>query len=263
MKSRIGDYSLLETLGSGSNGVVYRASCPERLGIDAEHVVLKVFNKHHTNEDLKEFLHAIRLFSSARSPHLVKLLDGGSQNRSLFLAMEYLPRGHLGDSVATTAVTVRAISEAARGAHSLHEVGLAHRNIKPSNVLMSSDGARLAEPGVAHILSPGSLLTNTDSVSAIECLPTTVLYGDEASRTSDIWGLAATLHKALTGKSVYGMIPKESVRAAIQFLLDRQPAVDDSIGANLRPVLKRALASEPEERYATAAEFADALEEQA
>lgn len=262
----IADYELLEEIGSGSTGVMYRAASPSRLGLEAEFVALKVLDSYASDDEFRRFANEIRLFAAVKSPHLVRVHDAGQQDGTLYYAMEFMPRGSLADGTSegqlADSEVVHAVAHAARGAHSLHEVGVAHRDIKPSNILIGDNGSVLSDLGLAQILAPGSIVTGTGPIGSIEYMAPNTVRGEKASRSSDIWELGATLHKAVTGKSVYGDIPTDSVLAALRHVLHTSPTISDELSPALAACIERAMAPEPEDRYPTAEEFARDLEEE-
>ena len=150
-----------------------------------------------------------RAFASAQSPYLVTLLDAGREGSTFFYAMEYCPLGSLEspERPLERRETLIAVAQAARGAHALHEAGLVHRSIKPANVLLVENGARLADLGLVHALAPTQTVTGLGSIGAVEYVEPDLLTGHPASRASDIWSLGVTLHRALTGAGLYGEMP--------------------------------------------------------
>lgn len=261
----IADYRIQDEIGSGSTGTLYRAAPPSRLDLDVESVALKVLDKHATDDEYRRFGNEIRLFAAVRSPHLVKLHDAGQQDGTLFYAMEFFEQGSLrtasGNGPPDPELCISAVIDAARGAHALHESGVAHRDIKPSNILLHDEGAKLGDLGLAQVLNPGSVITGTGPIGSIEFMPPTLARGEKAARSTDVWELGATLHKALTGESVYGEIPRVSVLAALRHVLYTPPTISNDIPDPIRACLVRATADEPVDRYPTAAAFADDLEE--
>jgi len=260
---RIADYEFAEKLGTGNHGTFYRAATPQRLGVQEEWVAIKVLDKNATDDDFRRFVNELKLFAVAHSDHLVPVHEAGQQSGRLFYAMPYYRMGSLGNprEPITDQQKIKAVADAARGAHALHEIGVAHRDIKPTNILLDEGGARLSDLGLAQVLNPGQTVTGTGPIGSIEFMEPGVVRGEAASRASDIWELAATLHKALTDKSVFGDIPAGSVLEALRHVLQSSPAVSDELTKGLRDCLERALAGAADDRQATADQFADELEE--
>ncbi len=260
--SRIADYELGESLGRGNHGRYYKAAPPARLGIDDAVVAVKVLDQHAGDDEFRRFANELKIFASVRSPHLVRIYDAGHQDGILFYALEYFPLGSLAQPAAelSEADVLRAVAGAARGAHALHEVGVAHRDIKPANVMVTPEGGKLSDLGLAQVLNPGQTVTGFGPIGAIEFMEPGVVRGEPASRASDIWALGATLHKAMTGKSVFGAIPTDDVLKALRHVLGAVPTVADELDEGARHLVQRCVAAAPEDRPATAMELAEALE---
>ena len=259
--TRIADYELGEWLGDGNHGSFYRTRPPPRLGVDHDLIAIKVIDGRATDDEFRRFENELRIFASVRSPYLVGLLDAGHDGGRLYYAMEYFPRGSLGQPTEPPdrPTVFRAVADAARGAHALHEVGVAHRDIKPDNVMLVDGGGRLSDLGLAQVLNPGQTVTGRGPIGSIEYMEPGMVRGEQASRASDVWALGATLHKALCGRSVFGEIPTADVLSALRHILQTEPQVDPSLPGDVAAVIRQCLAA-AEERPATAEELADRIE---
>lgn len=261
---QIADYELAELIGIGNHGRFYKASPPERLGVEDEWVAVKVLDRHASSDEFRRFANELRLFATVASDNLASPIDAGQQEGQLFYTISYHPDGSLsrmnGDQV-PFAVAVRAVSDAARGAHALHEVGVAHRDIKPSNILLMRGRGKLADLGLAQVLDPGLTITGTGPIGSLECMSPTRVLGGKASRATEVWELGATLHKALTKRSVMGDIPDHDILAALRHVTSTTPFVDESLPDEVRPLVEDCLSDDADTRPSTAAVLADRLEE--
>jgi serine/threonine protein kinase len=175
--------------------------------------------------------------------------------------MRYYPDGSLASASTSGAphardVVAQAVVDGARAAHALHEVGIVHRDIKPANLLLAEGRGYLADLALAQIDTPGMTTTGIGPIGSVEYMEPDVVYGERAARASDIWSLAATLHRALTGRGIFGEIPQRSALEAFRYVLGTAPSIDPSIDGALRTVLERALAERRADRYPTAGDFA-------
>ncbi|MGI9539898.1 MAG: serine/threonine-protein kinase [Miltoncostaeaceae bacterium] len=257
----IADYEFVEELGSGNHGRFYRAIPPSRLDVEAEHVAVKVLERGATDAEFKRMATELRVFASVRSDHLVRVYDAGSNRGLLYYCMAHYPEGSLasparplgGEEVA------RAVADAARGAHALHEVGVVHRDIKPANVLIEDGRGRLSDLGLARVLAPGMTTTGVGPIGSIEFMAPGIITGERASRRTDIWSLGATLHRALTGEGLFGDIPDDNVLEAFTHVLHGEPNPHPDLAPPHRAIIERCL-----ERsgggFATAQALADALD---
>lgn len=259
---RIADYQLVRELGSGNHGQFFLAEPPERLGLDAEYVVVKVLARNAGDQAFRRVANELKLFASLDSPYLVRLHDAGHQGGVLFYATEYCPHGSLGTPARPLErhEVLTAVARAARAAHALHEVGVAHRDVKPTNVLLSDEGAKLSDLGLAQILSPGQTTTGFGPIGAIEYMDPAVMRGEKATRASDLWSLAVTLHRVLTGESLYGEIPSHDLVAALRHVLNSEPRLSESLDDGERRVIASCLRSEPSARPPTAEALAEEIE---
>ena len=153
----IADYRFVRVLGAGNHGVFYLARRPERLPVDCEFVAVKVLSGVSGQDTFRRAVRELKAFAAVKSPYLVTLYDAGQQGDDLYYAMEYLGGGSLAAPAErrSRAVTLRAIANAARAAHALHEAGIAHNDIKPSNILLFPGGGKLADLGLSRTLAPG------------------------------------------------------------------------------------------------------------
>ena len=196
----IADYEFVRPLGESNYGTNYLASAPSRLGISDAEVVVKVINGPTSDDAFRRATRELKHFSVADSDRLVTVFDAGRHGGAFYYAMEYLPLGSLEKptSQIDTDHGIAAVRDASRAAHALHERGIAHRDIKPGNIMLADDGGRLADLGLSQVLSPGMMVTGLGQIG-LEFTDPAIMTGENASRASDIWSLGASLHFALTG----------------------------------------------------------------
>jgi eukaryotic-like serine/threonine-protein kinase len=257
---RIADYQLVHSLGTGSYGEFYLAVPPPRLNLQADYIAVKVLSGM-TNEDaFRRASRELRAFAAVQSPDLVTLYDAGQDGSTFFYSMEWSPLGTLAapTQAPNAAEVVRAVAAAARAAHALHEGGVLHRSITPASILLTPDGGKLADLGLAEVINPGQTATSVGGVGAVEYIDPKILLGDRASRASDIWSLGATFHRARTGQGIFGDLPPEPL-AAIRKVLASTPQLSPALTPPEVTLVQRCLAPVGE-RYATAADVARDLE---
>lgn len=258
----IADYRFVRTLGEGAHGTFHLAVPPPRLGLAAEHVAVKVLVGSTDEETVRRTTKELRAFAATDSPYLVTLVDAGQQDGSFFYAMEYFPQGSLASPATpmTREQVLVAVAQAARAAHALHEAGVVHRSIKPENILLSPDGARLSDLGLAQALAPGQTVTGLGPIGTVEYLEPGILLGQRGSRASDIWSLGVTLHRALTGTGVYGELSQSDPLLAVRTVLSSKPTLSADLDPRDAELIGRMLASEQQDRPRDAQAVADELE---
>ncbi|MEE8599988.1 serine/threonine-protein kinase [Euzebya tangerina] len=263
--TRIADYRVLEPLGNGSHGQVHKAFPPERLGMGTELVALKVFDRSTDYAEYQRVVEEVQVYAAAanQSDELANMFDVGRHGERLFISMAYYPEGSLAARARglTKKQVVQLVASAARGAHALHEAGVVHREIKPTNILLAdTEHGVLSDLGLAHVVSPGQTVTGL-GVSSLETMEPGLVRGEKSARASDIWSLGACLHWGLTGLGVFADLPDSSLIAVLRHIMTASPRIaDDGIPPPIREVLARCLDQDRMERYGTALELADDLQ---
>ncbi|WP_198961511.1 protein kinase [Pseudonocardia sp. MH-G8] len=263
LPTAVADYEVLHMLGEGGHGRCYLARPPARLGLDEPVVVLKVLADRVGEHAFTCGVRELRAVCAVGSPYVVRVFDAVWEDVVVY-AMEHLPLGSLNDPGRPLAriEVLTALEHAARAAHDLHEAGIAHGGIRPGNVLLEETGGmlggRLSDPGLARVLTPGAAVTGTGRVDALEFTDPALLAGAAPSRRSEVWALGATIHRALTGASLYGRPlgpqPLEAIRQVFSTRPQVRPGLEPAEGA-----LVRACIAEDGVRLASAVDVADAL----
>lgn len=255
----IADYEVVRLLGMGNHGRYYLARPPARLGLADEYVALKVFTAPTTERAYELSVRELRVFAAVDSPYLVRVYDAVLAD-SFALACEYLPLGSLANPARPVSRpgVLAAVRHAALAAHALHEAGVVHGDIKPANILLTPDGAKLTDLGLARFLAPGSTLTGMTQVASVEFVDPALLRGERPSRATEVWALGASLHKALTGDGLYGELPGSSPLLAIRKVMSAQLTLSDSLAPDDAALLGDCLAL-TERRLPTAAAVAEGL----
>lgn len=226
----IADYEVVRLLGTGNNGRYYLARPPARLGIDDEFVAVKVFTGPATEKAYERSVRELRAFAAVDSPHLVRVYDAVLDD-SFAIATEYLPLGSLANPARplSRAEVLAAVRDASLAVHALHEAGLSHGDMKPANVLLTEGGAKVSDLGLSRFLLPGSTLTGMTQMDSVEFIDPSILRGERPSRTSEVWALGATLHKALCGAGLYGELPGNDALLSIRRVMSMSPTVHQSL----------------------------------
>jgi serine/threonine protein kinase len=207
-----GRYRLLEQVGAGGMGVVWRGY-DERLGRD---VAVKRLYRGPGIGDAEADLASHRAMREARitarlhHPHAVAVFDVVEHGGQPCLVMEYFPSSSLADLAAaghvlTEEEVARIGSEVASALAAAHRVGIVHRDVKPGNVLVAPDGAaKISDFGISHAMGDVSL-TSTGMVTGTPAyLAPEVARGEDATPASDVFSLGSTLYAALEGHPPFG-----------------------------------------------------------
>jgi len=283
--TKLGPYQIEAPLGAGGMGEVYRAR-DTRLGRD---VAIKVLPSHLSSDpELKErFQREARAISSLNHAHICTLHDVGEQEGVDFLVMEFLEGETLQQRLLRGPLPLKQVIEygiqIAEALDLAHHAGIAHRDLKPGNIMLTKSGAKLLDFGLAKPVSaivPGSAVsssmtpstpTMTVAAMSMQASPLTqrgmmvgtfqylapeVLHGKEADARSDIFALGAVLYEMLTGKHAFEGKSQLSVLTAI---LEHDPQPIANIPAPLEHIVHTCLAKDPAERWQSAREVAREL----
>ena len=261
--SSIGKYRIIELVGEGAMGVVYRAqdSVLERT------VAIKVMNESIARqEDLrKRFLHEAQAAGSLQHPNVVTIYDLGEVDGHLFIAMEFVQGVdlehliELGEPLSLQA-RLDIIIDVLTGLAYAHKRGIVHRDIKPANIRVGDDGrAKIMDFGVAHLAS--SSMTSTGSILGTPSYmaPEQITEG-KTSAATDIFAVGGVLYQVLaqmkpfdapTLQNLFFKIITEHPRPVSELMPGLPPALDR--------IVRKAMAKEPAQRYASALDMANDL----
>lgn len=255
--AHIADYQVQRALGYGNSGRVYLARPPRRLGLAEEFVAVKLFNGPCADSAYERGVEELRAVSALDSPYLAKVYEAGLAGDSFFYAMHYVVLGSLSAPRRPLSQTevLLAVSHAASAAHALHEAGIAHAAIKPSNVLIGARSAALSDLGLGRSLRPGLTMTGVATSGTVEYVDPSVLRGDSPSRSSEVWALGATLHRAVAGVGLYGELSDSEPLVAIRGVMSANPTLARNLPQDITAIVQACLDS-PDRRIPTAGELA-------
>lgn len=261
----IGKYDLLNRLGAGGAGTVYRGRDPDT----GDTVAIKVVTPEGKSSALllKRFEQEFRAATMLDHPHVVRGLDFGRDGDHFFLVMEFVDGPSLGDLIEQEgrlreADAVRLLSQIGQALHAAHERGIIHRDVKPDNILIGPDGnAKLTDLGLVKIMNNEVDLTRPCSGLGTPNFMAPEQFGDakHADPRCDVYSLGATLYMAVTGQVPFagkGLSPlKKKMNDDLTPPRKLIPALSEQVDLAIR----RAVRSDPEQRFATCQEFLAAL----
>jgi Protein kinase domain len=250
-------YEVRRVLGTGGSAVVY-AVLDRDLGQD---VALKVLRAERTTPaSLKRFRREVAIAREADNPHLVRVFDIGEAGETVFLAMELVVGASLRERIAKGPLhvdeAVRIGSEVLEGLAALHGLGIVHRDVKPGNILIASDGAvKVTDFGLARRWERDeSRATATDTiVGTLEYMSPEQALGHDLDARSDLYGFGIVLFEMLTGEVPFQ--GGSSLGMVVAHLKEPAPSVASKrpeVPAWLSRVVARLLEKDPADRYATA-----------
>ena len=255
-----GRYRLIEVLGRGGMGEVWRAfdTGTERI------VAVKVLPTHLIDDTLfqQRFRREARAAASLDEPHVVPIYDFGDIDGRLFVSMRLiegedlqavLDRGPLSPQRA-----VRIIVQIASALDAAHEVGLVHRDVKPHNILVAKDDfSYLIDFGIARSAGETKLTGTGAMVGTLEYMAPERLTAGTVDARADVYALTCVLHECLTGQLPY---PGDSLEQQITAHLTLDPpkpsAINPAVPAEFDEVIARGMAKVPVARFQSAGELA-------
>ena len=257
MLSRIGRYEVICELGRGGMGVVYRAE-DKLIGRD---VAIKTLTE--VTPELRE-----RFYVEARSgilshPNIATVYELGEHEGIPFIAMEFLDgesldkilrkRGRL-----PVLETLWIVDQICAGLGFAHQHGLLHRDVKPANVIVLSDGrSKIVDFGIARMADQGPRLTKTDVLlGTFHYIAPERLKGEASDGRADIWSVGVMLYEMITGELPFKGKDVAALYSVIHESYVPLAELIEDVPESLNAVLDKALAKDVDKRYATAEEMA-------
>jgi TolB-like protein/Tfp pilus assembly protein PilF/predicted Ser/Thr protein kinase len=262
-----GDYELLEQIGRGGQGVVFRARQKSLNRI----VALKVIGLGHwaTKAHLKRFRLEAEAAARLEHPGIVPIHEVGERDGSCYFSMKFVEGGQLDEVVKQTPMSIRQaaelIAKVARTVHYAHEHGILHRDIKPGNILVDQKGEpHLTDFGLARLVESESTVTRTMEVLGTPSYmaPEQAVGNNAAvSSVTDVYGLGAVLYQLLTGQPPFA---GGTTYETIKLLLDTEPRqprlLNPKIDRDLSTICLKCLEKDPKRRYSSALALAEDLD---
>jgi tetratricopeptide (TPR) repeat protein len=259
-------YEVLEELGRGGMGVVYRARQVRLKRLVALKMILA--GPQAGEQHLARFRSEAELVARLAHPNIVQIYEVGDHNRLPYLALEFVGGGGLDRRLAGTPLEPRAaaglLEPLAQATHFAHTKGVIHRDLKPANVLLAEDGApKITDFGLAKQLdgdrgaTQSGAIVGTPSYMAPEQASGKV---KEVGPAADVYALGAILYEALTGRPPFkGTTPL----ATLELVLTQEPVaprrLQPAVPRDLETICLKCLNKEPHHRYASALTLAEDL----
>ena len=261
------DYELLEEIGRGGQGVVYRARQKSLNRV----VALKVIgvSRWATETQLRRFRLEAEAAARLNHPSIVPIHEIGEHDGYCYFSMSLLEGGHLDEVVEQGKLPIRRavelLARLARGVHFAHEHGILHRDIKPGNILLDAEGeAHLTDFGLARLLETDSSVTRTTEVLGTPSyIAPEQASGSqsELTKATDIYGLGAVLYHLLTGSPPFlGATTFETIRLVLETEPRWPRLLNPNVDPDLSTICLKCLEKEPGRRYPSALALAEDLE---
>src|SRR5436189_664653 len=263
----LGDYELLEEIGRGGQGVVFRA---RQKNLNRT-VALKVISlgQWASKAHLRRFRLDAEAAARLEHPSIVPIHEVGESDGSCYFSMKFVEGGQLDEVVRRTPISIRQaaelIAKVARTVHYAHEHGILHRDIKPGNILLDAKGEpHLTDFGLARLVESENSVTQTlDVLGTPSYMAPEQAVGNNAavSSATDVYGLGGVLYQLLTGQPPFA---GGATYETIKLLLDTEPKqprlLNPKIDRDLSTICLKCLEKDPKRRYTSALALAEDLE---
>jgi predicted Ser/Thr protein kinase len=260
-----GRYELEELVGSGGMSSVYRAH--DRLL--ERTVALKILHEQFTSDDayVERFRREARAVAQLAHPNIVTVIDRGEQDGRQFIVFEYVDGMNLKELMTqegpvSPGEAIELALQVARGLSFAHENGLVHRDVKPQNVLLDTDGrAKVTDFGIAHAVDVDGMTITGTIMGTSNYIAPEQARGQAVDEQTDVYSLGCVLYELLAGD-----VPFEGdnfVAVAMRHVNDPVPSVRDlrpDVPPRLDWAIQQAMAKDHHERFDSMADFAAELE---
>jgi serine/threonine protein kinase len=277
--AQFGPYRIVEKIGAGGMGEVYRAQDTRLDRTVAVKVLLASIAADP--ERLRRFEQEARTLAALNHPNILAVHDLGTHNGTPYLVSEFLEGETLRDKLEAGPVPVRKATEYALGiANGLaagHSKGIVHRDIKPENIFLTTDGRiKILDFGLAKLVQPTGEDANVTMLTSNATQPGMVLgtvgymspeqvRGEPAEATSDIFSFGSVLYEMLSGKRAFKRDTAAETMTAV--LREDPPELMSETGSGRHPIpagleriLQRCLEKNPRQRFQSASDLAFAIE---
>ena len=262
-----GRYKILERLGQGGMGAVYKAED----SVQDHFVAIKIVRSEDLdNESLARFKREGQSMGSMAHPHIVGILETGAEDGSHFIVMEYLEGQNLKaflaaqpDQRVTMELAVDIIRQIAGALEYAHTHNILHRDIKPTNIMISDDHlAKLADFGIAKSLGLSTLTQTGDVIGTAAYMAPEQALGGTFDARSDLYALGCVLYELIAGQRIF---PGRNPARLIFSHINDTPSLPRRVAVEISPILEailfKLLAKSPEERFQSATDLLKAFDD--
>jgi serine/threonine protein kinase len=260
----IGDYEVVAPLGAGGLGAVYAVR--HRISQRREAMKILLPGQSSTAEMVERFRREVQTVAALNHPNIAALHNAFHYDGQLVMVMELVEGQTLRDHRMRTAFTLaEALNIAAQILRALvyaHGLGVVHRDIKPTNIMISEAGVvKLLDFGIAIAGTPGELTRTGFMLGSLSYMSPEQISGAKASTRSDLYSLGVTLYELLTGQPpITGKSDYEIMMGHMHQIPIPPHQIAPAIPVPLSAAITRALAKDPADRFLNAEEFLQAIE---
>lgn len=255
-----GRYEITELIGVGGMADVYKGVDV----IDNKAVAIKILKKEfaENEEFLRRFRNESKAIAVLSHPNIVKIYDVGFSDKIQYIVMEYIDGITLKDyieeeKVLTWKDTVHFILQILRALRHAHEKGIVHRDIKPQNIMMFTDGTiKVMDFGIAKFARDEGKTATDQAIGSVHYISPEQARGDTTDAKSDIYSIGAMMYEMLTGRKPFDSENPVSIAVMhMQDIPDRPRALNPDIPPGLEEIVLRTMEKNPDDRYPSTVEM--------
>ncbi len=257
---KLGRYEIIQALGQGAMGIVYKGVDP-KIGRTVALKTLKTTGELPENqlvEFKRRFSQEAQSAGRLNHPNIVTVYDVGEEEGVAFIAMEFIKGKPLDEMISekqplSVDQIVTIMGQICEGLGYAHRNGVIHRDIKPANIVLTEDGsAKITDFGIAKITSTSATQTGTIMGTPSYMSPEQIT-GKSVDNRSDIFSLGAVFYELLTYEKAF---PGDNITTVMYRIVNENPspvsAINLSMPTQFNPIIQKALAKNPADRYADA-----------
>src|SRR5713101_3942598 len=267
----LGRYQLERVLGKGAMGIVYEALDPKlHRKVAIKTILISQLDEETAKDFSMRFVREAHAVARLNHPNIVQVYDFGEEGDIAYLVMEFIRGNELKSTLTTGQLfdrkeCVRIMCELLDALEFAHEAGVVHRDIKPANVMLDSQGrTKLTDFGVARVTDADRTHAERTQAGTMVGTPAYMspeqIQGLRIDRRTDIFSAGVILYQFLTGQKPF---TGEGAWTVAKKIIQEDPPMPSSLNVAVSPefdrVVAKALAKNPDQRFATAREFAVAL----
>ncbi len=258
-------YKILERLGMGGMGVVYKAEDTKL----KRTVALKFLSPEHTQDERarERFIHEAQAASALDHPNICTIHEiNETEDGQMYIVMSFYSGESLKEKIKTGPLSLKETLDIgiqiSKGLAKAHEHDIVHRDIKPANIMLTEDRlVKIVDFGVAKLAGSTRMTRAGTTVGTAAYMSPEQARGEEVDLKTDIWALGVALYEMVTGEPPFR---GESEQAILYSVLNQEPrtfkGLESAVPKELEQIIRKALSKDPKKRFSSADEMSQALE---
>jgi len=260
----VADYNIIEKIGQGGMGEVYKAVHTK---LDQTVAVKVLSSEYSLNPSMrKRFINEAKIQAKFSHPNMVNIFNLIDQDNNVFIVMEYINGGTLEGHLEQNGVlsqdeSIKISLQVLSALQFMHSKGVVHRDIKPSNIMFTDAGVvKVTDFGIAKVMNEATKHTKTGMLGSVAYVSPEQILGEKTSITTDIYSFGITLYKMVTGRAPFR---GSSEYIVMQGHLKEKPIspikFNNNISKSLNKIILKSISKDPEKRHSSVFELIQSL----